>query len=402
MPAKTSGAKGARHPLRVVEEKDPETGARLTRYEHARGDAQIFYYSSPGFTRDGRFVPCWASVSGDWQIHAIDRREQVSLQLTEGPSTFDPDAPCLDPDRACVFYRSGAFIRRVDLRSLEDDWLFEIPQGFCGLHLASNRDFLVFSFFEEFPVGRTRDGREIGGGRAVLHYRPRSILVSIRIEDGAAEHVWGDHNFLTHVGIAPWNSDFVLFADQSWPNRQQELFIVSRGFVEAKQPLQLFTGLGLNYVGHAWFTQDGYVAAQHAHYFNADRLHRFTDAVYANAISRPDGTSVRLARFPGDKKPTHCHAQRADGLWVGDGWVRPDGVCDHGWLALMINRFETQEMEIHPFLRTGHIWHRPFHPHPWISWDEREVVFAAHAGGRNHVCVAKIPEPILRRVPPPP
>lgn len=393
MPSIPPPEKGTRHPLRVVELEDPETGARVTRYEHAAGDAQAFYYSTPAATRDGRWIVCWSSASGAWQIHALDRREGVSLQLTEGETSFDADAPCLDADRLRVYYRNGPCVRFVDLRTLEDDWLFEIPEGFEGLHLGCAGDTLAFSFYERFAVGRARDGKRIGGGNAVLHYRPRSIIVAVDLRDLSAAHVWGDHNFLTHVCVAPWDPSLILFADQSWPHRQQELFVVERDFLEAKRPRQLFTGLGLNYVGHAWLTADGFVAAQYCEYLGVDARGRHTDTVCANTICRPDGTGVRRARFPGSLKPCHCHAQRADGPWVGDGWVKPDGTLDDGWLCLMHNRFVTQEMDIQPLCRTGHVWRRPFHPHPWLSWDEREVVFASNWGGpRNHIGVVEIPQ----------
>jgi hypothetical protein len=375
-----------------LETTDEQTGARCTRYEQETGDAQIFYYSSPGLSDDGRYLPCWSSAAGGWQIHVVDREENVSIQLTEGETTFDPDGPAFDTKRNRIYYRNGQFIRFVDINTLEDDWLFEIPKGFQGLHLSSNNEYLVFSFYETFPVGRTRDGSAIRSA-AVLHYRPRSIIVAIDLNDGSAEHVWGDTNFLTHCIIASWDSTLVLFADQSWLNRQQEIFVVNREFTEAKKPTQLFTGYGLNYVGHSWMTSDGFIAAQYAEYLNVDRRNRFTDEVHYNAIIKEDGTGLRRARFPGGKKPTHCHAQRSGGLWVGDGWIKPDGAHDNGWLSIMRNRWQTQEMDIFPLFQTRHIWRRPFHPHPWISADEKEVVFASNFGEEhNHVAVVAIPQ----------
>jgi len=384
--------KGTRHPLRAVEETDSQTGARCTRYEQEQGEAQVFYYSSPGLSEDGRYLPCWSSASGDWQLHAIDRRENVSIQLTEGATSFDPDGPAFDSKRQRIYYRNGQYIRFVDINTFEDDWLFEIPEGFHGLHLSSNNDYLVFSYFETFSVGRTPSGAAIKSA-AVLQYRPRSIIVAINLNDGLAENVWGDYNFLTHTIIAPWDSTLVLFADQSWANRQQEIFVVNREFTEAKKPTQLFTGYGLNYVGHSWMTNDGFIAAQYAEYLNVDRRNRFSDEVHFNAITREDGTGMRRARFPGGHKPTHCHAQRSDGLWVGDGWIKPNGEHDNGWLSLMKNRWQTQEMDIFPLFQTKHIWRRPFHPHPWILPDESQVVFAANFNGaQNQIAVVTIPD----------
>src|SRR5512140_3528178 len=73
---------GRRFPLDIRTARDSDTGAVVHRFVHRRpSQEQLFYYCSPAMSDDGRFLPCWSNVSGTWQIHAIDRQENSSVQL---------------------------------------------------------------------------------------------------------------------------------------------------------------------------------------------------------------------------------------------------------------------------------------------------------------------------------
>src|SRR5439155_9024270 len=123
-----------------------------------------------------------------------------------------------------------------------------------------------------------------------------------------------------------------------------------------------------------------------------DRRNRFTDESAFNLVIKPDGFHKRKAKFPGNGKPCHVHCQRAEGLWVGDHWIKPDGAVEMGWISLIKNHFDRQEMDIWPLCRTDHRWERPWHPHPWINPTEDLVVLAYNTGQNdNHMAVIEIP-----------
>lgn len=410
--AQLAGKIGQTYPLDIQTHRDGDTGAVARRFVHRQpSQEQLFYYCSPAMSDDGRYLPCWSNVSGHWQIHAIDRQEKVSIQLSlmdvfpGAVVEFDSDSPCYSREYHRVFYHDRRRVFWTDLRTLETGWMLEIPPGFRPLALSARGRYVVMSYTEIMPLPRLPEGRAFIS-RPQLVYHPRTIIVSIDIETGQADYSWGDWSYLSHVEMCPFDDDLIMFADQSCGRWGQEVHVVRRSLCDDKHAhrvlaggYEFYRGRTLDYIGHSFFTQDGFIAGQYSEYGGVDDRNSFTDGSKFNLVVRPDGTLKRKAKFPGSKKPTHVHCQQSEGLWVGDQWIRPDGTPEPGWTCLMRNRFQTQEMDIWPLLRTGHVWERPWHPHPWINPAEDEVALAYNTGRNdNHMAVIEIP-PSLRQPP---
>jgi hypothetical protein len=403
------------HALHVERYQDPDTKVNVQRFVHdVASQEQLFYYDSPSISNDGRYIPCWSNVSGGWQIHVLDTVEQRSVQYSQfqpfaegrkpAAENFPADHPCFSAEYNRVFFHDFRKIFWVDVRTGAGGWIFEAPEGYRLEHLSARGKYLAFSYTEILPKGKLPAGRKMKTN-PVLSHRPRSLIMAADIETGDVEPVWGDHSYLCHVEMCPFDDDLILFSDQSWERRQQEIYVVNRGFTEDKRARPVlagghedYRGRTLDYIGHSFFTQDGYVAGQYCEYGNVDARNRFTDEASFNLVVRPDGTGKRKAKFPGSKKPCHVHCQRSDGLWVGDHWIRPDGKMDTDWIMLIRNRFETQELDQFPLLRTNHHWDRPFHPHAWISKEEDKVVLAYNTGkSDNHLAIIEIPESLREK-----
>src|SRR6478672_4161997 len=150
---------GQRYPLDVRPHRDPETGATAHRFVHrSPAQEQLFYYCSPAMSDDGRFLPCWSNVSGSWQVHAIDRQEEVSIQLSAlrgsgGSTPVWSDHPCFSREYKRVFYHDNRRVYWTDIASGEGGWLFEVPEGFDMLALSARGRHLVFSYVESMPTG---------------------------------------------------------------------------------------------------------------------------------------------------------------------------------------------------------------------------------------------------------
>lgn len=381
---------GEKYILRTDKAVCPETGARVTRYIHERGDDTVFYYSQPSITADGRYLVFWSSVSGRPEIHAVDLAAGAdhSRRLSEG-AHWSADHPCVDWSRNLVFYHVGRRLMRTKIDTLETDWLYEFPEGYEPLAISSNGKYVAFSFHEKMDIGRARVSPKFHGARPQLYLRPMTVIIAIELDTDDAYFVWADRNYLSHVQMCPFDQEMLFYSDQSAENRQSEVFVVPVGFIEDKRPLQLFENgrQKLSYVGHEWFTRDGWLATQMVEYTGiGSRWNDFTDTVMYNAIVRIDGTRMRRARFPGSGKPIHVHGDRADSWWVGDTTPMPRGQeMDMGMMCLIRNHWESQETELIPLFRHGHDHERPFHVHPWVNPAEDTVVFAAKHQGRNCV-----------------
>src|SRR6266550_3157645 len=167
---KASSAKGQkigrRYPLDVRPHRDPETGATAHRFVHrSASQEQLFYYCSPAASDDGRFLPCWSDVSGSWQVHAIDRQEEVSLQLsalagTGGGTPVWSDHPCFSREYKRVFYHDNHRVYWADVATGEGGWLFEVPKGFEMLALSARGRYLALSYVEAMPTGSLPEGKQ--------------------------------------------------------------------------------------------------------------------------------------------------------------------------------------------------------------------------------------------------
>src|SRR5437016_4342047 len=117
-----------RYPLDVRSHRDLETGANAHRFIHrSSSQEQLFYYCSPAMSDDARFLPCWSNVSGSWQVHAIDRQEEVSLQLsalsgTSGGTLMWSDHPCFSREYNRVFYHDNHRVYWADVATGEGGW----------------------------------------------------------------------------------------------------------------------------------------------------------------------------------------------------------------------------------------------------------------------------------------
>ena len=121
----------------------PETGRPAIQL--TRGDAQCYplYYYVPSITGDGRYLIYHRAADGQLQLHRLDLHSAQSVQLTHATAADTQWRPwCVDSGRGVLDHRSalnvargrvvyfdGNAVRAVDVQSLADELLFEIPAG---------------------------------------------------------------------------------------------------------------------------------------------------------------------------------------------------------------------------------------------------------------------------------
>jgi hypothetical protein len=119
----------------------PETGRAALQLTW--GDAQCYplYYYVPSITRNGRYLVYHRAADGQLQLHRLDLHTAESVQLTHATAADTQWRPwCVDSGRGVLDHRSalnvargtvvyfdGNVARAVDVQTLEDEALFEIP-----------------------------------------------------------------------------------------------------------------------------------------------------------------------------------------------------------------------------------------------------------------------------------
>jgi len=251
-------------------------------------------------------------------------------------------------------------------------------------------DYALFMIFDRPIVGRDRTSTE---PRRSAMGNVRSLIIAVEIESGESTTVWGDHAYLAHPVISPLDDNVILFANQGIRERLQELFIIPREERDGREPLKLYQPYKQRptYVGHSFFTYDGWVGTQGMQFGGMQPDGSYPDMYGFSGVIKIDGTCDRRARCPGGNKPLHCHAAYADSWWVGDA-LPGEGTYDPHLLCIMKNNWETGYVQSEPLCAHGCTHDRPFHVHAQFTADEQTVLFNSNWRGQCNVYAAHTEE----------
>ncbi|MHB0954925.1 MAG: hypothetical protein ACYC0X_00960 [Pirellulaceae bacterium] len=119
----------------------PETGRLAVQLTRGAASCYPLYYFIPSLTSDGRFLVYHKSAAGELQLHRLDLQTAESVQLTHATCTDTQWRPwCVDSGRGVLDHRSvlnvprglviyfnGNDVHAVNVETLEDRMLFQIP-----------------------------------------------------------------------------------------------------------------------------------------------------------------------------------------------------------------------------------------------------------------------------------
>jgi hypothetical protein len=120
----------------------PQTGRLAVQLTGGEGFTYPLYFFIPSITRDGRFLIYHRAANDEVQLHRLNLATGASVQLTHATCPDTQWRPwCTDAGRGVLDHRSvlnvarglvvyfdGNRVRSVDVETLEDKRLFDIPQ----------------------------------------------------------------------------------------------------------------------------------------------------------------------------------------------------------------------------------------------------------------------------------
>jgi len=125
-------AKGSTAVFPFREFRDPDTGAKITRLTPNGTSCLRNYFYQKTFSNDGQTMILGSNQGGRmnfWQLEVASGRAR---QLTEGLNENIQGAYLSPDDRSLYFTRSGRYHVRVDLETLREDVVYEVPPGWLG------------------------------------------------------------------------------------------------------------------------------------------------------------------------------------------------------------------------------------------------------------------------------
>ena len=371
--------------------KDPIAGVPVSRVTSGKGVHLLPYCTAEAVSCDGEFVCCsYDGGTGVNQAWIYSLRTGEGRQVSNVPGGILHEAVVFHRSRPCLCLASSRSLYAHDIETGQTDELFHATDGYeIKSEISLGREFAVIQVFEIVDLGRGCDGRTIA--RFQTLQQCRSYVLAIHLSSGDVSVVWSDVGHLAHPVLSPVDDDLVLYANQGSIERHQELFTIQRVERDHREPLKLYHAVPQRpiYVGHSFFTQDGWVGTQLIEFGGRRHGGSYDDMVGCNALIKPDGTCDRRARCPGGNKPMHVHAARSGGWWVGDVFTE-EGRSDMHVMCMMKNNWETGFCQSEPLLAHGCNMDRPCHVHPRFAKGESAVLFNSNYTGDCHVYLADV------------
>ncbi len=366
----------------IDEHRDPDTGVLVRRLTgDGSGNAHL-YFTSTSFVGDGadRLVIS-SDRAGGRAFFLLEVPERRLVQVTETQARSFSQA-CLAP-AGRLFHLQDRTLKVTALGAMQTEDLYRVPDGFRPALPTCTADgrYVAFAYMEE--TAQSTETGVIYATMAERYYQhPACVVMRIDTESGAAEAVWGEREWISHVCIHPTRPDLILFCHEGGSQVAQRMWTVDAGVRRGRQARPLFRQHFGESCCHEYFTRQGEVGFQCIAESEGETLH-------FNCFVRPDGTWLRQFLLPGPR-PGHIQSNSDNTLGVGDrAHLSPDDA--EGGAFMSIIRHANGRGEVTRLCRHGTSWQTQMsHPHPIFSPDDRWVLFTADAGGACNVYMADV------------
>jgi len=207
-------AKGDTTVFTLREYSDPDTGAKVTRLtpEGSVGLRNYFYQKT--FSNDGRGLFLGSDLGGTVAFWWLDLATGVARQLSDGRGENVQGAYLSADDRSLYFTRNNQSHIRLDLETLKEETVYEVPQGWWGhgtwspnstcTHLAA---LLMKSEDRVTSGGWDRFARQ-------FEARPLQRLLDIDLTTGQSRVVLEERRYLGHPMFRPFDDHWMGFCHE--------------------------------------------------------------------------------------------------------------------------------------------------------------------------------------------
>jgi len=352
---------------------DPVSGVRVRQLTRHKAHSHHLYFTNPGWYGGGRRLLVASDRENASNLFGLDLDTGEMRQLTAHAPDEEPNflATTVNPTREEAYFGCGRRVTALDLETLEQRPLWEVPEGFRRSMLNTTADgrHVCLGIVEDL-AGRFRLdlGHGYVGFRETFEAKPDCRIVRVPVDGGKAETVWQEACWIGHVNTSPTRADLLSFCHEGpWDRVDNRIWglDLSTGRAWAVRPRE-----GDESPGHEYWLADGETMAYHGR--------------------RPDGSSLmgrirydnsERLEFAFSEETGHTHSNDFS-LVVGDA-----GSVVRMWRVRNGNLEGPRVLAEHR--GSKHV--QALHVHPRFTPDGSEVLYTADPQGYGNVYLAQVP-----------
>ncbi len=355
---------------------DPETGIQIKQLTDYKAHSHHLYFTNPGWYDDGKKLLFGSDRCNQTNLFSIDLESGEITQLTDlDPAKADFLFASLNPCRPEVYFWHERALVALDLHTLEERRLYQIPDGYAFnmTNVSADGKFVCTGIYEDLSSRFAVDLLHgYVGFEQYWEAMPHSQILCISTDDGSTDVVFEENYWIGHVNTSPKLPHIITYCHEGpWDKVDHRIWGMN---LQNGQTWHIRPSGGGEQAGHEYWFADGEHIGYHGQYTNGEAFY---------GCIRYDNSEQAEASFPGGSM--HFHSNDLQ-------FIIGDGGRDNPHLLLW--RFQDGHFEGPRQILTHHgtFQIQQLHVHPRFSPDGKHILFTADSTGYGQLYWVKTPD----------
>ena len=371
---------GQKFESQMTEYTDAETGVKVKRLTNGKYNSSHIYFTNNSLYDNNSKLVILSDRGERQNYYSIDLNTYEFTQVTDLPELKFPGHYSLyegivDGTGGYVYFTKGRDLMRVDLHTLEEKKIYEIPEGFAR-HVISCKSGGEYVYTSIYRIADMPPQSE----RFLRAPRPLSRIIRIKNDGSGSEVIREEDYWIAHVNVSPTDETKITYCHEGgWRLVDNRIWgmDVTTGKVWkicGNIPCQNPDGSTSTYaIGHEYWYADGKRIGFHGGY--GDK----------RIIGHINYDDTGLIYTPFDYNTGHTFSLD-EKIIVGDG--------DRAGRYLRVWKYDGQNYSAPRALcRHDSSWKtQSCHVHPRVFPDGKHVLFTSDRDGYEQVYITELPE----------
>ena len=373
---------------------DPRSGTTVRQLTNYKGHSHHLYFTNSGWYDNNQKLLFGSDRNNRTNLFGLDLASGEMRQLTDLAPVPPPLETavlhtCVNPMRDEAYFWYGTHIMTLDLHTLAQHSLWQMPPGFAHtiLNCTADGQYICTSLFEDPSAKMEVDLlRGYIGFEETWAERPLSQIMRIAIDGSSTDVVWEEQSWIGHVNTSPTQPHLLTYCHEGpWDKVDNRIW----GLDHTTGDVWKIRARGDDgaSVGHEHWYADGIHIGYHGRFSSGKQ---FFGKVRYDDIERLEIETPNSGVYKETDDHTHLAANliahyHANDLsliagdagttvhlwhWNGETFEQPRVLCEH---------FSSMHIQ-------------QLHVHPRFSPDSTQILFTSDKSGYGNLYLATMPD----------